>query len=133
MSTFVTLLHRDLSSKAALPPSPSRAGSPAPSSAAKDALRSYFLELNPPLSIPDAEGCIDMLQKLEASGAFSGPTYGEEETLRTGILSKLWIGLYVQTLETYLREASDAENELEWWSDVERSRASSAYYLLQSE
>ena len=133
MSTFVTLLHSDLSSKVSLPPAPSPAGTPVTSSTVKDALRSYFLELDPPVSIPEAQRCIDELRNLQASGVFSGSVYAEDEALRTGILAKLLIGLYVQTLETFLQQASDTENDLEWWSDVERSRVSSAYYLLQSE
>ncbi|EKM51872.1 uncharacterized protein PHACADRAFT_177281 [Phanerochaete carnosa HHB-10118-sp] len=132
MSTFATLLYRDLSSKVFLPPQASPIASPAFANASKDALRAYFAELNPPVSLADAHACLDALRQFEASGTFTGPSYGEDEALRTAILVKLLIGLYVQTLEIYLDEASEAETQLEWWADIERSRLGSAYYLLQT-
>ena len=133
MSTFVTLLHQELSSKVVLPPYPSPTASPVLRTVSNDALRTYFAELNPPVSLADAETCINALHHFDANGDFAGLSYGEDEALRTVILVKLLIGLYVQTLELYLDEASDVETQLEWWADIERSRLRSAYYLLQSE
>ncbi|GJE91742.1 NCA2 domain-containing protein [Phanerochaete sordida] len=135
MSTFVTLLHRELSSRVLLPPPSSPAAESATASAytnaSRDALRTYLAELNPPISLPDARACLDALHRFE-QGDVRTSVDGEDEALQTAVLVKLLIGLYVQTLEVYLDEASDAETQLEWWADIERSRIRSAYYLVQT-
>lgn len=135
MSTFITVLYRDLSSRAPLPPSSSTSppGTPNLTTSSVDVLRDYFVRLEPPLHRQDAEDSAVELESFEQEGAFKPSANGEEEALHNAILAKVLVGLYVQTLETFLTEASDAETELEWWSDIERSQWRSAYYLLQSE
>lgn len=127
MSTFVTLLYRDLSPKVPLPPS-----SLTSPSTSTDALKDYYLQLSPPLTRRDAEQAARALENFAHDGAFATADE-QEDSLKCAVIAKVLLGLYTQTLQTYLDEAEDAETELEWWSDVERSRLSSAYYLLQSE
>lgn len=133
MTTFVTVLHRDLASKITLPAAPSRPGTPALLPTSTDNLRAYYLQLNPPTSLEDAGKCVDTYQVFQEKYASVQVNSEEEEFLQAAILAKLVVGLYVQTLELCLDEATDVETELNWWADVERSRRSSAYYLLQSE
>ncbi|KAI0076305.1 NCA2-domain-containing protein [Panus rudis PR-1116 ss-1] len=137
MTTFLADLGQDLA-RQVLPPSTFPA-SPHPTtqsqtqSQSKQDLRSLFLSLEPPSSLQDARECLATLQQLEADeNALTRTADKEEVTLRRAILGKLVVGLYVQALDTFLQEASSAESELEWWSDVGRSRWSTALYLLQT-
>ena len=135
MSTFITQLDSELVLKV-LPPNTS-AATPTPNSQSqtptKQSLRTFFLELTPPASLYDARESLADLQQLDSvAGALTRTADEEEVTLRRAILGKLIIGLYSQALNTFLQEATNAETELEWWSDVGRSRWNVGYYLLQS-
>lgn len=132
MSTFVTHLHHELVTKIQLPStvSPTTPGSVTQSS---EALRSYFLELDPPTSLDASRAGLQKVRRLQEEEVFVQAADSEEEALQIAIAAKLTVGIYTQFLELYLNEASDAEAELEWWSDVERSRWRTAYFLLQSE
>ncbi|KAI0670967.1 NCA2-domain-containing protein [Trametes maxima] len=143
MSTFVSHLVADLSQKA-LPvnasPSSSRtdgdiqATARNASSQHKEILRKLFVKLEQSTSPESLRESIDALQTLDHHEQLLSVQASDEEeqTLRRVILGKLALGLYSQALTAYLDEASEAETELEWWSDLVRSRKSAAYYLLQT-
>ena len=161
MSTFVSHLNHELSLKlltpsstAPLPPSPTPGGIQAaqsqneissPETEAIEALRDYFLHLSPPYTLPAARQCVGEIQKFDdvlrivhaetLSAGEQGKSALDAETvaLRRAILGKVVLGVYVQTLNTFLDEASSADTELEWWGDVARSRWNVALYLLQSQ
>lgn len=132
MATFVSHLHHDLTSKIGLPSTVVSPGTPGLPSQSRQALRTYFLALNPPTSLKSSQESVSRLQNLQKSGAFVQSSDGEEEALLAAIAAKLAVGIYTQFLEVYLDEASEVEAELEWWSDIERSRWRTAYFLLQS-
>lgn len=138
MSTFVPHLVADLSVKtvpATAPTASSSEGVQISSTQSKEALRSLFVKLEQSASPKVVRECIAVLQGLEHDQQLlsAGLADGEEHALRRAILSKLALELYAQALTTFLDEASEAERELEWWSDLGRSRRQVAYYLLQSE
>ena len=85
------------------------------------------------MSLEDVEDSAVVVDSWERKGAFSSTADIDGNALKNAILAEVLISLYVQTLEMFWSEASDAETELEWWSDIERSEWRSAYYLLQSE
>ncbi|KAH8114777.1 NCA2-domain-containing protein [Phellopilus nigrolimitatus] len=62
----------------------------------------------------------------------SAPEESEAEDLaiETILESRLVVGLYAETLDLWLKEASDADSEAEWWSGTARSWQSVASYLL---
>ncbi|KAI0352663.1 NCA2-domain-containing protein [Trametes cingulata] len=141
MSTFVSHIVEDLSSKAlpANAPTPSAQNEanfqPASTqSQSKENLRGLFVKLDQSTSPESLRECVDALQTLEHHDRLLSAEAADEEerTLRRAILGRLAVGLYAQALTTYLEEASEAEGELEWWSDVGRSRRYAAYYLLQT-
>ncbi len=131
MSSFVSHLHIDLASKV-LPPSVPPTPSTQPQSEAKQSLRSFFLELEPPTSLSEAQRCLGSVDQLRSTQLTDIPADEEEAMLRRAIVGKLLVGLYVQALDTFLREASDADAELDWWGDVSRSQWNLAYHFLQS-
>jgi hypothetical protein len=47
-------------------------------------------------------------------------------------LAKTAVGLYANALDLYLDQASAAQDDAEWWADVEQSNQLAALYLLQS-
>jgi nuclear control of ATPase protein 2 len=105
----------------------------------KDALRSLFLSLSPPFSPSSAREGIKYLQELDnedntvsSAGYASRVVDSEEQCLKVAILGRLVVGLYTEALDILLTEAITAEIEAEWWADLERSRLSIAYYLIQS-
>ncbi|KAI0714032.1 NCA2-domain-containing protein [Cerioporus squamosus] len=136
MSTFVSHLVADLSSKAVptSAPTPSSEGVQISSTRSKEALRGLFVKLEQSRSRETTRECIAALQELEYNQQLLPAVLadGEERALRRAILSKVALELYAQALTTFLDEASEAERELEWWSDLGRSRRQVAYYLLQT-
>lgn len=131
MSSFVSHFQSDLASKV-LPPSVPPTPNIQPQSHAKQSLRSFFLNLEPPTSLSDAQKCLDALNSLQDAQISEAPADEEEAMLRRAIVGKLLVGLYVQALNVFLKEASEADTESDWWNDVTRSRWNVAYYLLQS-
>ena len=56
---------------------------------------------------------------------------GEKE-LKLLLEEELFISLYAESLDAALKEAIEAENEMEWWADLERSWQNITWYLVQS-
>ncbi|KAI0822022.1 NCA2-domain-containing protein [Trametes gibbosa] len=142
MSTFVSHITADLAQKA-LPASTSpltdvdgdiQIASTSISNGNKENLRGLFIKLEHSTSLHALKECIDALQTLEHHEQLLSARAADDEelTLRRAILARLTLGLYAEALSTYLYEASEAEAELEWWSDLGRSRRYAAYYLLQT-
>ena len=48
------------------------------------------------------------------------------------VLAKIAVGLYANALDLYLHQASAAQDDAEWWAEVEQSNQLAALYLLQS-
>jgi len=48
------------------------------------------------------------------------------------VLAKIASGLYANALDLYLDQASAAQDDAEWWAEVEQSNQLAALYLLQS-
>ena len=94
-----------------------------------------YINLERSKSLESLCECINTLHVLEQDKQLLSAELAdkEEQSLRQAILGKVALGLYGHALETLLDEASEAETELEWWSDLGRSRGRVAYYLLQSE
>ncbi|KAH9924282.1 NCA2-domain-containing protein [Epithele typhae] len=135
MSTFISYFVDDLSKKAAPAASSSTsAGVRITSNRSKELLRELFINVDRAHSLSSLRQCIGQLQGLEhEQQLLSAELVGEEEeSLRQAILGKVALGLYAHALTTFLEEASEAETELEWWSDLGRSRTNVAYYVLQT-
>ena len=47
-------------------------------------------------------------------------------------VAKIAVGLYANALDLYLDQASAAQDDAEWWAEVEQSNQLAALYLLQS-
>ncbi|KAI0917195.1 hypothetical protein AcW1_007547 [Taiwanofungus camphoratus] len=131
MSTFVSHLTRDISLSVVPPTTPSSPSTVGTENLEKQSLRALFLDLNDRISISETTQCLETA-RLEANcSALSTPDH-EVALLRRAILAKLAVRLYGHALDTFLEEARRAENELEWWSDVERSSSGVALYLVQT-
>ncbi|KAI0056106.1 NCA2-domain-containing protein [Artomyces pyxidatus] len=107
----------------------------ASSNRSKESLRSLFVSLSPPLTPNRISDAIQALQSYDsghAQGAGVRALDEEDANLRDAIIGRLMAGLYASALDTFLSEASDAETEAEWWADVERSRLSVGYHLVQT-
>ncbi|KAL1950062.1 hypothetical protein VTO73DRAFT_5184 [Trametes versicolor] len=137
MSTFIAPLVANLSQKALPPTLPTSGGEvhlESASTRTKENLRELFVKLEQSTSSESLKECIDALQTLEHHEQLlsAQAADGEEQTLRRAILARVALGLYAQALTAYLDEAGEAEAELEWWSELGRSRRYTAYYLLQT-
>lgn len=91
---------------------------------AEESLRSLLLSLKPPLLHSQITDGVQSLEGYDAfvSGLRSGELRAtEEDGVRTAIMGRLVAGLYAEAMDTFLKEAGEAENEAEWWGDVERS------------
>ena len=137
MSTFISHFVSDLSQRTLpldTPSTSNAAGVQIASTRSKETLQGIFLDLDQAQSLNSLRQFIGSLQYLEQDQQLLSAELGdaEEQTLRQAVLGKVTLGLYAHALETLLEEASEAETELEWWSDLGRSRRKVAYYLLQS-
>ena len=134
MSTFVSHMRRGLSAKVPLPSTASESPTtPGADTQFKQELRAYYLGLSPPHSLEESKENLHEVRGLSGGSALAQSSGREEGALQIAIAAKLTVGIYTQFLEVYLNEASDAEAEMEWWSDIERSRWRTTYFLLQSE
>ncbi|KAI0789783.1 NCA2-domain-containing protein [Abortiporus biennis] len=142
MSTFVSHLENSLSLSLIPPNAPGGTSTPSPSqtlqvlahSQTKESLRTFFLDLSPPTTLDSARAALTTLQEFEGDhvATLAGSEDDEEVGLRRAILGKIVAGLYVQSLNTFLEEASRADVELEWWNDVAHSKINLAMFLLQT-
>ncbi|KAI0345995.1 NCA2-domain-containing protein [Trametopsis cervina] len=135
MSTFIHEVNQELTSRLLTPASPSLTASSASleaSDSTKNALRECFADLPLPLTPSDIEANLQVLYSLMQEGVFGISADGEQQALEAAIIAKVVTGIYLQTLEETLDEARRADSEVEWWTEIERSRLKSAYYLLQT-
>ncbi|KAH9941057.1 NCA2-domain-containing protein [Amylocystis lapponica] len=133
MASFVSNLTRDLSESVVLPPPGTPASPPASQTREKQSLQALFLSLDHSTSLENVSECLATLQALRRDVAtLTEVTDSEETGLQHAILGKVTVELYGQALNTFLQEARDAEDELEWWNEIERSRSNLALYLLQT-
>jgi nuclear control of ATPase protein 2 len=136
MSASVSHLTNDLvllpipSQRAAL----SFSSSSVPETSSRESLRSLYLSLTPPLSKETITNAVQFLQLHEQNFDTQNPQTldNEEKSLYEAVVGKLVAGIYAQTLDVFLSEASEAENRAEWWAEIERSRVRAVYFLLQS-
>ncbi|KAJ6486110.1 NCA2-domain-containing protein [Mycena vitilis] len=110
---------------------PSPTSSDAPVSESTDALRSLLVSLKPPVSQSSVDEALEYLAQADQNGLLAAEDM-QEKTLRSAVVSQLAVGLYARALDVYLNEAAEFEAEAEWWANVERSRASAAWFLLQT-
>ena len=119
---------RTLSLHAYAPPVPVKGKNP---SETQTHLYAVLGQLDSPFStIDDLLKALDTLQTQ--GGSFQREDNDSHDDLVSAVLVKVAMGVYGHTVDELLREALEAENEAEWWGRVERSKLSTAYFLLQS-
>lgn len=97
----------------------------------KQTLRTLLVSLHSTPARSELEDCTSTLIRIEEDGR--GDTQDkEEEALKNAATFRLLVNLYAHALDSYLIQAMQAEAEADWWKDVERSRANTFFYLLQS-
>lgn len=106
----------------------------------KKTLRSLLVELNgSPISetvVNDTIGALIQIERstgADAQTLIEGTDAVEEESLKQAVINRLVVGMYAESLDTFILQATQAEAEAEWWAYIERSRRKVAWYLLQSE
>lgn len=96
-----------------------------------ETLRSLLVSLTPPVSQSSVDDALKYLAQADRDALFIEED-AQEKALKTAVVSQVAVGLYARALDVYLSEAVQIEAEAEWWANVERSRASVAWFLLQS-
>lgn len=96
-------------------------------------LLSLLLDLRSPLDGDAVKSTLDALARNGSSRIASTESNGDVSPLRQTLLAKVLVGLYVQSLDVCLKEASEADTEAEWWSNIERSRQLVIWYSFASE
>ena len=136
MSTFIHEINQGLAAHLVAPSTSSTAASYSQnedSKAAKNILRESFINLQVSQPRQELSTSAEIVRDLQHQGVFIPSQDTEQEALEAAIIAKVVTKFYITALEQFLDEARQADSELEWWQDIERSRLSSAYYLLQSE
>ena len=75
----------------------------------------------------------DAIQLLSTLEGLPSSKDSEQKALEQTVLNKAVVELYSQALDSLLSQSLEAEKEMEWWDEVERSPLNTGYYLLQSE
>lgn len=57
---------------------------------------------------------------------------GESSAIHSTLQGRIVVGLYAEALDQWLKEASDADTEAEWWDGVARSSRSISLYFIAS-
>ena len=97
----------------------------------KRTLRALLVSLHSTPVATELENCTSTLIRIEEDSR--GDTQDkEEEALKNAVTFRLLVNLYAHALDSHLSQAMQAEAEADWWKDVERSRASAFFYLVQS-
>lgn len=108
----------------------------APVAHAEESLRSLLILLKPPLSHSEIHDVIHALEEYDSfvsrSRTQEVQTTEEEDDVRRAVMGRLVVGLYAEAMDTLLKEASEVENEAQWWGDVERSTFNIWHYFVQS-
>ncbi|THH20087.1 hypothetical protein EW146_g1208 [Bondarzewia mesenterica] len=137
MSTSVSHLTDDLFLLSSPRASQTRISS-ADSVQLEQSLQSLLLSLKPPVAHARIDEAIQLLQNYESTRASTGvetlavQVSEEEQGLKNATVGRIIVGLYAEALDTFLKEAMDAEVEAEWWADIERSSSKVWYYLVQT-
>ncbi|KAK0464521.1 NCA2-domain-containing protein [Desarmillaria tabescens] len=108
--------------------------------ARKQKLRSLLASLENPAAVSrqvldDAiEFSIQLQERTQISGlpANAGDKDQEEWALQRAVVNKVAVVLYAHSMDTFLSESIELEDEAEWWADVERSWTNVFWYLLQT-
>lgn len=86
--------------------------------------------LKPPFTADTIRDALTLLQNDAALHA--GDHQHLSEVVLQVVLARITFGLYANALDLYLDEASAAQDDAEWWAEVEQSNQLAALYLLQS-
>ena len=97
----------------------------------KQTLRALLVSLHSTSAPTELENCTSTLIRIEEDSS-SDTQDKEEEALKNAVTFRLLVNLYAHALDSHLSQAMQAEAEADWWKDIERSRASAFYYLVQS-
>jgi nuclear-control-of-ATPase protein 2 len=130
MSTFVSVFVKDIAGRTQLPAAGHQQRQSLASgvdSERKQKLQNALLELNPPTTEQSILAGLTLLRDTAAPS--DDP---EEESLKQAVLGRVVLGVYADALNASLDQATEAESEVEWWDNVERSNCELAWYLLQS-
>ncbi|KAG6820699.1 hypothetical protein H0H93_012752 [Arthromyces matolae] len=99
----------------------------------KEALQHLLSALNQSLSPSLVEETVKALAQIEQKrGIAPAQLDSEDVLLKNAIVTKLLVGIYAESVDSYLSQATVAETEAEWWADIERSRWTLSLYLLQT-
>ncbi|KAG6377078.1 ATP synthase regulation protein NCA2-domain-containing protein [Boletus reticuloceps] len=86
--------------------------------------------LKPPFTAHALQDALTLLQNDVALHA--SEQQHSSETVLQAVLAKITFGLYANALDLYLDQASAAQDDAEWWAEVEQSNRLAALYLLQT-
>ncbi|KAK0421809.1 NCA2-domain-containing protein [Armillaria borealis] len=99
--------------------------------ARKQKLRSLLASLENPAVV--SQFSIQLQERTHISGLPDNVDNDQEQqALQRAVVNKVAVALYANSMDTFLSESIELEDEAEWWADVERSWANVFWYLLQT-
>lgn len=97
-------------------------------------LYSMLVNLKDPLDHDAVRQTLEDLSddsSLVATG--SGAQEDDQLFLKRMLEERILVGMYARSLDLCLQEATEADTEADWWTNIERSWKSVAFYLFASE
>ncbi|KAJ6623163.1 ATP synthase regulation protein NCA2-domain-containing protein, partial [Mycena sp. CBHHK59/15] len=96
-----------------------------------ETLRSLLVSLKPPISQTAVDDALEYLDRADRNTLLATED-SQARALKDAVVAQVAVGLYAQSLDMYLDEATEIEAEAEWWANVERSYINVAWFLLQT-
>ncbi|KAL1744523.1 ATP synthase regulation protein NCA2-domain-containing protein [Schizophyllum fasciatum] len=100
----------------------------------KQALKGILSSLEKqPRSLKTLREQLDILTRLDDGGvAVAESGDDEERVIRKAVMHRIVVELYAEAMEAHLAQASEAEDDAEWWADTARSGTGISLYFLQT-
>ncbi|KAF9267343.1 NCA2-domain-containing protein [Marasmius fiardii PR-910] len=102
------------------------------SESTKQKLQSTLASLENSGSSRPIDDAIQVLLTLDSQKSLASPKDSEQAALEQTIFNKVAIAVYSQALDILLAQSLEAEKEMEWWDNIERSPLNVAHYFLQT-
>ncbi|THH05164.1 hypothetical protein EW145_g5002 [Phellinidium pouzarii] len=105
-------------------------------SSQSEELHTLLLQLKSPFDKYTLRTTLQALNDQELARVSVSPSKlslsGEDadNSMRVTLENRIIVGIYAEALDLWLKEASEADSEAEWWAGIARSQQSVAWYLL---
>ncbi|KZT34592.1 NCA2-domain-containing protein [Sistotremastrum suecicum HHB10207 ss-3] len=97
-----------------------------------DKWRTVLVNLTNSLETKNVHSAIHTLDDVEPHESFTQNGDVQLDSLQLAVAKRVLVGIYAEAMEECLKQARELDDEVNWWSDIERSSLRTAGYLVQT-